>query len=44
MHMPATSERIRLSMNDEIALKAKSEVLGNGNDAEAKAYEIQASF
>jgi xanthine dehydrogenase/oxidase len=43
MRLPATSERIRMYANDEIAMKAKSEMLG-GDVEKAAAYQPQGSF
>jgi xanthine dehydrogenase/oxidase len=43
MRLPATSERIRMSMNDEIAMKAKAQVLGKSGP-EAESYQVQGSF
>ena len=42
MRLPATSERIRMYLNDEIGLKAKEVLLG---DVElASSYQPQGSF
>jgi xanthine dehydrogenase/oxidase len=42
MRLPATSERIRMYLNDDISMKAKQLVLG---DAEpASSYQPQGSF
>jgi xanthine dehydrogenase/oxidase len=43
MRMPATSERIRLCLDDIISMKAKSEMLGKSNE-EVKYYQVQGSF
>lgn len=42
MRLPATSERIRLYVNDDIAMKAKAAMLGDAGDAAA--YQPQGSF
>lgn len=43
MRLPATSERIRMSLNDAISMKAKKQVLGK-SDAEVESYQVQGSF
>ncbi|KAL3940381.1 MAG: hypothetical protein SGBAC_005084 [Bacillariaceae sp.] len=41
--MPATSERIRMSVNDEISMKAKKQVIGDSG-RDAAQYQVQGSF
>lgn len=43
MRMPATSERIRMSVNDEISMKAKKQVIGDSG-RDASMYQVQCSF
>lgn len=42
MRLPATSERIRMYVNDEIGMKAKQAMLGDAGAAES--YQPQGSF